>query len=113
MLPISPCLSIKTVGIINLKRSTCLFAVSTCTATLLLAPMLVATLFLGGCIHDVARDGNIGAAKFCLDLGADIDSHESFGTVDTPLIIAARNKHPEMVRYLISRGADVNRQGEA
>ena len=36
-----------------------------------------------------------------------------FGTIDTPLIIAARHNHYEIAEYLIKRGADVNGKGEA
>ena len=75
---------------------------------------------LGGCLHDAARKGDIDAAKQALSLGADINSLEAwgtanfpFGTIDTPLIIAARHRHADMVEYLIEQGADVNEKGEA
>jgi ankyrin repeat protein len=99
-----------------MRRASHLFAV-----VRIVFPVVVACgLTSGGCIHWAARDGNVGAAKLWLDLGANIDGHEQlgmanfpFGTIDTPLIIATRHRHPEMVRYLIERGADVNEKGEA
>jgi ankyrin repeat protein len=61
-------------------------------------------------LHLVARAGNVEAAKLLLKAGAKVDPVESFGG-QTPLMWAVARRHPEMVEYLASKGADVNARG--
>jgi ankyrin repeat protein len=55
----------------------------------------------------VARTGNVEAATLLLDHGATVDAKEKFGG-QTALMWASARRHPEMMRFLISKGADVN-----
>lgn len=55
----------------------------------------------------VARTGNLEAAKLLLKHGAKVDAREKWGG-QTALIWAAAQNHPQMVRFLASKGADVN-----
>jgi ankyrin repeat protein len=54
-----------------------------------------------------ARTGNVAAAKVLLDNGAKIDAKETWQG-QTALHWAVAQKHPDMVKELITRGADVN-----
>jgi ankyrin repeat protein len=54
-----------------------------------------------------ARAGNVEAAKLLLKHGAQVNAHENFRG-QTPLIWAAAESQPEMVKLLISWHADVN-----
>lgn len=58
----------------------------------------------------VARTGNIEAARALLRHGAKVDAREKWGG-QTALIWAAAQNQPEMVRFLASKGADVNAHG--
>ncbi|MBX5461151.1 MAG: ankyrin repeat domain-containing protein [Steroidobacteraceae bacterium] len=58
-------------------------------------------------LHLVARSGNVEAAKLLLNAGAKVDPVEQFGG-QTPLMWAVARRHPEMVEFLLSRGANVN-----
>jgi ankyrin repeat protein len=55
----------------------------------------------------VARTGNIEGAKLLLSHGAKIDAVEQWGG-QTALMWAAAQSQPDMVRFLIKRGASVN-----
>ena len=55
----------------------------------------------------VARTGNVAAAQLLLDHGATVDAREKWGG-QTALMWASARRHPEMMRLLISKGADVN-----
>jgi ankyrin repeat protein len=55
----------------------------------------------------VARTGNVAAAKVLVKAGAEVDAREHWGG-QTALIWAAAQNQPEMIRFLASRGADVN-----
>ena len=55
----------------------------------------------------VARTGNVEAAKLLVKAGAQVDARESWGG-QTALIWAAAQDQPQMIRYLASKGADVN-----
>jgi ankyrin repeat protein len=55
----------------------------------------------------VARTGIVEAAKVLLDHGATVDARETWGG-QTALMWASARRHPEMMQFLISRGADVN-----
>ncbi len=55
----------------------------------------------------VARTGNVEAAKLLLDHGAKVDAREKWGG-QTALMWASARRHPQMMQFLISKGADVN-----
>ena len=55
----------------------------------------------------VARTGNIEAAKVLLSHGAQIDAREQWGG-QTALIWAAAQGQPQMIRFLIGKGANPN-----
>ena len=55
----------------------------------------------------VARTGNVKAAQLLLDAGATIDAREKWGG-QTALMWASARRHPTMMQFLISKGADVN-----
>ena len=54
-----------------------------------------------------ARTGKVAAARVLLDHGAAIDAREEWHG-QTALMWAAAQRHPEMVRELVARGADAN-----
>jgi ankyrin repeat protein len=58
----------------------------------------------------VARTGNVAAATLLLDAGADVNAIELWGE-QSALMWAAAQKHPAMIKLLLSRGADVNARG--
>jgi uncharacterized protein len=58
-------------------------------------------------LMSVARTGNVEAAKFLIKRGANVNAVESFGG-QTALMWAAARRHPEMVRLLASKGADLD-----
>jgi ankyrin repeat protein len=55
----------------------------------------------------VARTGNIEAAKLLVKSGAKVDAREKWGG-QSALIWAAAKNQPRMIRFLVSKGADVN-----
>src|SRR4029453_11205899 len=55
----------------------------------------------------VAHSGNVEAAKVLLANGAKVDAKETWQG-QTALLWAVAQKHPDMVKELIARGADVN-----
>jgi ankyrin repeat protein len=61
-------------------------------------------------LHLVARAGNVAAAKLLIKAGAKPDARENFGG-QTPLMWAVARRHPEMVRFLADKGANVNTRG--
>jgi ankyrin repeat protein len=58
-------------------------------------------------LHLVARSGNLDAAKLLVNAGAQVDPRERFGG-QTPLMWATARRHPDLVQFLASKGADVN-----
>jgi ankyrin repeat protein len=58
----------------------------------------------------VARTGNVDAAKQLLEAGAEVNARETWGG-QSALMWAAAQRQAEMVRFLASRGADVNARG--
>jgi len=55
----------------------------------------------------VARNGNVAAAKLLLRYRANVNAREKWRQ-QTALMWAAAQAQPEMVRFLVSKGADVN-----
>jgi uncharacterized protein len=61
-------------------------------------------------LHDMAQKGDIQKAELLIKYGADIDPVEE-EYQSTPLGMATRWGHVEMVNYLLARGADINKAG--
>jgi len=61
-------------------------------------------------LHDMAQEGNIPKAKLLIESGADINPIEE-EYQSTPLGMAVRWGHRDMVAYLLSQGADVTKSG--
>ncbi|HEX7079623.1 MAG TPA: ankyrin repeat domain-containing protein [Gammaproteobacteria bacterium] len=59
----------------------------------------------------VARTGNVEAAALLVDAGADVDAKEEWGG-QSALMWAAAQSQPEMVKFLVAHGADVNARGK-
>ena len=57
------------------------------------------------CLHIVARRGEIEKAQLLLDYGADINATTK-GYIDSPLTQATLKNLPNMVKFLLQRGAD-------
>src|SRR5215831_3962088 len=57
----------------------------------------------------VARTGNVEAAELLVKHGAKVDAKERWGG-QTALMWASARRHPQMMQFLISKGADVNAQ---
>ena len=62
-------------------------------------------------IMAAARSGKVDAAKVLLDAGADINAKENWGE-QSALMWAAAQSQPEMVKFLASRGANLNDHGK-
>ncbi|NEU06833.1 ankyrin repeat domain-containing protein [Flavihumibacter sp. R14] len=63
-------------------------------------------------LHDMAQKGNLTKAELLLKYGADLNPvDEEYQS--TPLGMAARWGHIEMVKYLLQQGADPNKAGAA
>lgn len=61
-------------------------------------------------LHDMAQKGIVTKAKLLIEHGADIDPiDEEYQS--TPLGLAARWGHPEMVDYLLQQGSNPNKAG--
>ena len=58
-------------------------------------------------LHTCARAGKVDAAKVLIARGAAVDVGDSWRG-QTPLMWAAAQRHPEMMRALIEAGADIN-----
>src|SRR5262245_14362381 len=61
-------------------------------------------------LMEVARTGDVAAATLLLDAGADVNAVELWGQ-QSPLMWAAAQKQPAMIKLLVSRGADVDARG--
>ena len=71
-----------------------------------LGMVLCAGNVLAATIHDSAKKGDVKGVEDALNAGVPVD--ESDGRA-TPLYYAVTKAHPDVVRLLVSRGADVNR----
>jgi ankyrin repeat protein len=60
----------------------------------------------------IARTGSIDAARALIDAGAEVNAVESWGG-QTALMWAAAQHQPEMIAFLISKGANPNAQATA
>jgi ankyrin repeat protein len=58
----------------------------------------------------VARTGNVEAAQLLLSHGAKVNATEQWGG-QSALMWAAAQKQPEMIKFLLARGADPNARG--
>ncbi|HMA11774.1 MAG TPA: ankyrin repeat domain-containing protein [Steroidobacteraceae bacterium] len=63
-------------------------------------------------LHLMARSANVEAAKLLVKAGAKVDAREAFGE-QTPLMWASARRQPQMMEFLISKGADINANGAA
>lgn len=63
-------------------------------------------------LHDMAQEGNIQKAELLTGHGAELDPLEEEYR-STPLGLAARWGHVEMVKWLLEKGADPNKAGAA
>ena len=61
-------------------------------------------------LHDMAQKGDIKKAELLMKYGVDTDPVEEEYR-STPLGMAARWGHMEMVNYLLAKGADINKAG--
>jgi uncharacterized protein len=57
-----------------------------------------------------ARSGKVDAARLLIEGGAEVNARESFGQ-QTALMWASAQRQPEMVKFLASKGADLNARG--
>ena len=58
----------------------------------------------------VARTGKVDAARLLIEAGADVNVKEAWGG-QSALMWAAAQSQPEMVKFLASKGADLNARG--
>ena len=58
----------------------------------------------------VARSGNVDAARLLVEAGAEVNAKENFGG-QTALMWAGAQSQPEMVKFLASKGADLDARG--
>jgi ankyrin repeat protein len=63
-------------------------------------------------LHDMAQSGDLAKARLLLEHGADVNAIDDEYRA-TPLGLATRWGHREMVQLLLERGADPNRAGAA
>ncbi|HEX5229715.1 MAG TPA: ankyrin repeat domain-containing protein [Bryobacteraceae bacterium] len=62
-------------------------------------------------LMDAARSGHVAAAKALLDAGADINAKENWGE-QSAIMWAAAESQADMVKFLASRGANLNDHGK-
>ena len=59
-------------------------------------------------LHHAAREGDMNEVKRLLAAGANVDARTTALAHDsTPLVIATRSKHFDIMRLLLDRGADI------
>ncbi|WP_026531922.1 ankyrin repeat domain-containing protein [Arthrobacter sp. H41] len=73
-------------------------------------PGAEAAFALASVLFDAARQGDAGTLTRYLDAGVPPELTNSAG--DTLLMLASYNGHPALVRDLVHRGADVNREND-
>jgi ankyrin repeat protein len=57
-------------------------------------------------LHHAAEAGQCEAAAWLLARGADVNAHQEDRIGETPLSLAVRKTHPEMIELLLRNGAD-------
>ncbi|MBN2533408.1 MAG: ankyrin repeat domain-containing protein [Spirochaetales bacterium] len=62
-----------------------------------------------GILREAIRDSTTTSLQILVENGADIDGTVDWGYNDTPLMFAVEKSKPEMVRWLITHGADINK----
>ena len=81
------------------------------TRCLMLITVMVISMMLAGCaagIHQAAKKGDVAALQKQLDAGADInESGVGAYVAGAPLSYAAYYCHPDAVRFLIQKGANI------
>ena len=77
--------------------------------TTIIAVLLVVGISFAGPIHDAAERGDLAAVQIELNNGEKVNAKDMDNW--TPLHIAVRFKHQELVELLIASGANVNAQG--
>lgn len=60
-------------------------------------------------LHEAAETSQLEVASILLELGAEIDAHDD--GYNTPLHLAVLYRNPEMLTFLLDRGANINLQG--
>jgi ankyrin repeat protein len=63
---------------------------------------------LNKALHEGAASGNINEIEKAVEAGADVNSRNESDNGVTPLIAVSKLKRVSIVRYLLSKGADVN-----
>ncbi len=58
-------------------------------------------------LEEIVFHGDSEAFKACFEAGVDVNIQNKYGW--TPLHIAIRRNHRDMVEYLLDKGADINR----
>ena len=77
--------------------------------TTIIAVLIVVGISFAGPIHDAAERGDLAAVQIELNNGEKVNAKDMDNW--TPLHIAVRFKHQELVELLIASGANVNAQG--
>ena len=77
--------------------------------TTIIAVLIVVGISFAGPIHDAAERGDLAAVQIELNNGGKVNAKDMDNW--TPLHIAVRFKHQELVELLIASGANVNAQG--
>jgi len=77
--------------------------------TTIIAVLIVVGISYAGPIHDAAERGDLAAVQIELNNGGKVNAKDMDNW--TPLHIAVRFKHQELVELLIASGANVNAQG--
>jgi len=77
--------------------------------TTIIAVLIVVGISYAGPIHDAAERGDLAAVQIELNNGEKVNAKDMDNW--TPLHIAVRFKHQELVELLIASGANVNAQG--
>ena len=76
-----------------------------CTATFLMCTYLQADPSIDGLVNEL-RQGHIAPIKAAIGSGADANARDRFG--NTLLMHAALYATPDLLTFLLERGADVN-----
>src|SRR5581483_11292429 len=79
-------------------------------ASAILTAVLVCSAHINGArlppLHFVIARGDLASVEKLIASGADVNEFDAAGT--SPLIAAVFSRNPEIVRYLLAHGSDVN-----